>query len=148
MFDQVDGEFGLIVIDPRFRWFAPRVMPDGAITDENYETLGRFFDGVLKRLRVDGRVLPFIATAADVAHLDQLISRAAMSQKVVSEGPSTCAAWTPRLLRQAADRGSNNEQVGAQPTETTRSIAFSNSRCLIRHHRVAVASGGRNRATI
>ncbi len=40
MFSAVDGEFDLAVIDPPFRWFAPRGMTEVAIADEGYEGWG------------------------------------------------------------------------------------------------------------
>ena len=85
MFDDVDGSFDVVVIDPPFRWFAPRDMLERAVTDENYEALRRFFDRVLEHLRLDGQVLLFFGTSGDVAYLDELIAATALSQEVIAE---------------------------------------------------------------
>ena len=42
LFDAVEGDFDLVVIDPPFRWFSPRTMLERAFTDENYATLTAF----------------------------------------------------------------------------------------------------------
>jgi release factor glutamine methyltransferase len=36
MFSAVEGDFDLAVIDPPFRWFAPRDMAEATIADEGY----------------------------------------------------------------------------------------------------------------
>ena len=74
MFDDVDGVFDVIVIDPPFRWFAPRDMLERAITDDNYEALRRFFARVGEHMRPDGQVLLFFGTSGNVAYLEELIA--------------------------------------------------------------------------
>ena len=76
LFEQVEGDFDVIVFDPPFRWFQPRDHLERAITDENYQSLARFMDEVGSRLRPDGEVLVFFGTSGDVAHLDRLVDRA------------------------------------------------------------------------
>jgi release factor glutamine methyltransferase len=51
LFDAVEGDFDLVVIDPPFRWFSPRTMLERAFTDENYATLTAFLRDVPGRLR-------------------------------------------------------------------------------------------------
>jgi release factor glutamine methyltransferase len=43
VFSNVDGAFDLIIVDPPFRWCAPRDLLEAATTDENYRALTRFF---------------------------------------------------------------------------------------------------------
>lgn len=85
VFSSVDGEFDVVVIDPPFRWFAPRDPLERAITDENYEALGRFFANAVCHLRPNGYVLLFFGTSGDVEHLDDLIIAAGMTSQVVAE---------------------------------------------------------------
>lgn len=85
LFDQVDGDFDLIVIDPPFRWFAPSDLLERAITDEGYFTLARFLAEVPNRLRPGGAVLLFFGSSGDVAHLDALIERDDLESETVAE---------------------------------------------------------------
>lgn len=84
-FTNVDGDFDVVVIDPPFRWFAPRDLLERAFADENYEALGRFFDEVGTRLRSGGCVLLFFGTSGDVGHLDALITDAGLESAIVAE---------------------------------------------------------------
>jgi release factor glutamine methyltransferase len=85
LFERVDGLFDVIVFDPPFRWFAPRDMLERAITDENYETLGRFLAEAPRHLSEDGCVLLFFGTSGDVAHLEALTQRARFGAQTVAE---------------------------------------------------------------
>lgn len=85
LFEQVEGDFDVIVIDPPFRWFRPRDLLERAVTDENYRTLGRFMDEVAARLRPSGEVLVFFGSSGDVIHLDRLIDRAGFASDVIAE---------------------------------------------------------------
>ena len=85
VFDHVDGDFDVIVIDPPFRWFAPQDLLDRACTDEDFGTLRCFMSEVGGRLRADGAVLLFFGTSGDVAHLDELIEAAGLVSRTVAE---------------------------------------------------------------
>lgn len=85
VFSNVEGEFDVIVIDPPFRWFAPQDLLERAITDQQYETLGRFIHEVGRRLRPGGCVLLFFGTSGDVAHLDALIQDAGLRSSTIRE---------------------------------------------------------------
>jgi release factor glutamine methyltransferase len=85
LFDAVEGDFDLVVIDPPFRWFSPRTMLERAFTDENYATLTAFLDDVPVRLRPDGAVLLFFGTSGDVEYLDERISASGLSSATVAE---------------------------------------------------------------
>jgi release factor glutamine methyltransferase len=85
VFSAVEGDFDVIVIDPPFRWFAPRDLLERAFADENYATLGRFMAEVGDRLRPGGIVLLFFGSTGDVAHLDAVISAAALSSETIAE---------------------------------------------------------------
>ncbi len=85
LFEQVEGDFDVIVFDPPFRWFRPRDLLERAVADENYRTLGRFVDEVAARLRPSGEVLVFFGSSGDVIHLDRLIERAGLASEVIAE---------------------------------------------------------------
>ena len=85
VFDRVDGDFDVIVIDPPFRWFRPNDLLERAITDEGYATLGRFIGEVGDRLRPGGFVLLFFGTTGDVQHLDALLAGADLASVTVAE---------------------------------------------------------------
>lgn len=84
VFSGVEGDFDLVVIDPPFRWFAPRDMPEAAMSDEGYAGVGRFFAGVRGRLRVGGRVLLFFGTSGDQDHVLRLAAGAGMAVETVA----------------------------------------------------------------
>lgn len=85
VFSAVGGDFDLVVIDPPFRWFAPRDLLERAFADENYATLGRFMADVGDRLRPGGIVLLFFGSTGDVDHLDALIAAAGLSSETIAE---------------------------------------------------------------
>jgi release factor glutamine methyltransferase len=85
MFSAVEGDFDVAVIDPPFRWFAPRDMAEGAIADEGYEGVGRFFGGIRQRLRrPGGRVLLFFGTSGDQDHVLGLAAGAGLTVETVA----------------------------------------------------------------
>lgn len=84
MFSAVEGEFDLAVIDPAFRWFAPRDMTEVAIADDGYEGVGRFFAGIRERLRPGGRVLLFFGTSGDQDHVLGLAAGAGLTVETVA----------------------------------------------------------------
>ncbi len=92
VFAAVEGRFDLVVIDPPFRWFAPRDLIEAAIADEGYAALGRFFAGVRARLSPGGRVLLFFGTSGDQDHVLSLAAAAHLRVATVA----TC-----RLVRGA-----------------------------------------------
>lgn len=85
VFEAVDGEFDLIVIDPPFRWFEPHDLLERAMADEGYEALGRFITETSDRLRPGGSVLLFFGTSGDVEHLDALLARAHLTSITVAQ---------------------------------------------------------------
>jgi release factor glutamine methyltransferase len=85
LFEQVEGDFDMIVFDPPFRWFQPRDLLERAVTDENYRSLARFMDEAASRFRPRGEVLVFFGTSGDVAHLDRLVDRAGFASEVIAE---------------------------------------------------------------
>lgn len=85
LFEAVEGDFDLVVIDPPFRWFAPRTVLERAVTDENYATLTAFLDDVPNRLRPGGAVLLFFGTSGDVEYLDERISVNGLLNATVAE---------------------------------------------------------------
>ncbi len=85
MFDDVDGDFDVIVIDPPFRWFRPRDLLEQAFADENYAALRRFMSQVSSRLRPGGEVLLFFGTSGDVDYLDELTAAGGLVAETVAE---------------------------------------------------------------
>ncbi len=85
VFDEVSGQFDVIVFDPPFRWFQARDLLERAITDENYRALGRFMSGVGSRLRPGGEVLLFFGSSGDVGYLNVLIDRAQLIAEIVAD---------------------------------------------------------------
>jgi release factor glutamine methyltransferase len=85
LFETVEGDFDLVVIDPPFRWFAPRTMLERAFTDENYLTLTAFLHDVPCRLRPGGAVLLFFGTSGDADYLDERISANGLLSATVAE---------------------------------------------------------------
>lgn len=85
IFENVEGNFDLIVYDPPFRWFAPRDQLEAAITDKNYEGLIRFMKEAPKRLRPKGRILLFFGSSGDQAFLEHLIKQSGLSKTIVGE---------------------------------------------------------------
>ena len=58
---------------------------DRAITDENYETLGRFMIEAPRQLRDGGCILLFFGTSGDVGHLDRLIQRGRFVDEMITD---------------------------------------------------------------
>jgi release factor glutamine methyltransferase len=85
LFEAVEGDFDLVVIDPPFRWFSPRTMLERAFTDENYATLTAFLHDVPIRLRPGGAVLLFFGTSGDVEYLDERISANGLLSATVAQ---------------------------------------------------------------
>jgi release factor glutamine methyltransferase len=84
VFSKVDGDFDLVVIDPPFRWFAPRDMTEAAMADEGYAGVRRFFAGIRERLRPSGRVLLFFGTSGDQDHVLGLAAGAGLAVETVA----------------------------------------------------------------
>ncbi|MER9839587.1 methyltransferase [Mesorhizobium sp. M0074] len=96
IFDEVDGDFDLVVFDPPFRWFKPRDLLEAASTDEDYRGLTRFITEVKYRLRPSGRVLLNFGTSADIDYLHGLIDNAGFQQETTQYGELTKSGFTCR----------------------------------------------------
>lgn len=92
VFGDVDGAFDLVVIDPPFRWFAPRDLLESAMTDENYRMLTTFFRDVRRHLTLDGRILLSFGTSGDLGFMQQLaddegfVTKAVARESLVKDG--------------------------------------------------------------
>lgn len=84
IYSAVDGTFDLMIIDPPFRWFAPRDITEAAATDEGYKGISRFFAGVDQRLRPGGRILLFFGTSGDQEHVLGLADQSGLRSEVVA----------------------------------------------------------------
>ena len=84
LFDAVDGTFDVIIIDPPFRWFAPRDLLELSFADENYRTLTRFMTEVPDRLNPGGRLLLFFGTSGDMNYLQHLIGQTALRAETIA----------------------------------------------------------------
>lgn len=93
VFDNVDGDFDLIIFDPPFRWFPARDLIEAAITDENYGAMTRFLTEVPGRLREGGRVLIAFGTSGDLGYLRSLIDRSGLACEVVDERELDKDGW-------------------------------------------------------
>ncbi|MGP4095189.1 methyltransferase [Nonomuraea sp. KM90] len=93
VFSAVEGEFDLIVFDPPFRWFAPRDLPEAAITDENYRALTEFFQDVRSHLAPGGRMLVFFGTSGDLEYLRTLAREAGFAAEVVARKGLVRDGW-------------------------------------------------------
>jgi release factor glutamine methyltransferase len=89
VFDQVEGDFDLIVFDPPFRWFAPRDLLEMSHADEGYRTLRKFMAEAGEFLRPDGRILLNFGTSGDIDYLYSLIDRTDFDKEVVPYGEAT-----------------------------------------------------------
>ncbi|WP_244441086.1 methyltransferase [Mesorhizobium sp. STM 4661] len=96
IFDEVEGDFDLIVFDPPFRWFKPRDMLEASTADEDYRGLTRFINETKDRLRSNGRVLLNFATSADIDYLHSLIDTAGLQKKATQYGELTKGDFTAR----------------------------------------------------
>lgn len=83
LFAAVPEAFDLIVFDPPYRWFAPRDALEAAMTDENYDTLTRFFREARPHLRARGRMLVSFATSGDLGYLRALAAAERFTEEVV-----------------------------------------------------------------
>lgn len=84
VFAAVDGRFDLMIIDPPFRWFAPRDPLEASMTDENYGAMGRFFAGAGEHLADGGRILVFFGTSGDLDHLHRLAEENRFAREVLA----------------------------------------------------------------
>ena len=84
VFSHVTETFDLIIFDPPFRWFRPRDLLEGAITDENYRTLSAFFEQASAHLRPSGRLLLFFGTSGDSDYFHLLAQRGGFAVDVVA----------------------------------------------------------------
>jgi release factor glutamine methyltransferase len=104
VFENVDGRFDLIVLDPPFRWFAARDMAERATTDEDDRALTTFFDQVGDHLAPGGRILLFIGTSGDVEYVRELIDAAGLAREqlrslTADKDGEPVAYWIYRLSR-------------------------------------------------
>ena len=94
LFERVDGEFDLIIIDPPFRWTKPRSWLEKASADERYETLDRFFSEVKSHLSTRGRIILNFGTSADMKYLRHLIRKNGFNYEVMSKVRNRRVGWT------------------------------------------------------
>jgi release factor glutamine methyltransferase len=89
VFSAVDGTFDLVVVDPPFRWFAPRDLLEAASTDQDYRMLSAFFSGLRDHLAPGGRLLVAFGTSGDIAYLRELMDGAGLVAEVVASARLT-----------------------------------------------------------
>lgn len=85
VFEKVEGKFDLIIFDPPFRWFTPRDVYEIATTDENYQSLTKFFNLVDQYLNEGGRILLCFGSSGDIEYLNELIERSGFSKEVIAK---------------------------------------------------------------
>jgi release factor glutamine methyltransferase len=84
VFEQVDGVFDVMVIDPPFRWFPARDILESASTDENYDAMTRFFRQAPDYLAPGGRILVFFGSSGDLDYLRWLVEDAGFASSTVA----------------------------------------------------------------
>lgn len=84
VFDQVEGTFDLIIIDPPFRWLKPRDMLERSIADEGYASARRFMREARDYLTDDGRILVFFGTSGDLGYLRRLMAENGFAVETVA----------------------------------------------------------------
>jgi release factor glutamine methyltransferase len=72
LFDDVEGQFDVIVYNPPFRWFTRYNVFDAIKSDENYRAVRSFFRNARRYLTRSGRMLIFLGNAGDAECLRQL----------------------------------------------------------------------------
>jgi release factor glutamine methyltransferase len=93
VFSEVDGTFDVIVFDPPFRWFRPRDLLEAAMTDENYQTMTRFFQQARRYLTPRGRMLIFFGTSGDLGYLKKLIAEQRYSAEELAHDELVRDGW-------------------------------------------------------
>lgn len=96
LFENVAGDFDLIVFDPPFRWFRPRDMLERGTADENYRTLRAFMDEAPRRLRPEGRLLLNFGTSGDMDYLLALADRTGLRREMTMYGEASRVGLTAR----------------------------------------------------
>jgi len=84
VFENVQGAFDLIIIDPPFRWFRPRDVLEASIADESYEALTRFLAQAPRHLRAGGRVLLFFGTSGDMDYVNGRIEGEGFARETIA----------------------------------------------------------------
>jgi release factor glutamine methyltransferase len=84
VFSDVVERFDLILFDPPYRWFPARDWLEGAMTDENYGVMTRFFRAARQHLEPGGRMLISFGTSGDIEYLKGLIAEEGFSLQVVA----------------------------------------------------------------
>ncbi len=102
VFERVDGLFDLIVVDPPFRWFAPRDLLEASSTDENYRALTRFMSQARGYLTPAGRILLFFGSSGDIDYLKNLVAKGGFHRETIGSRALTkddfaATYWTFRL---------------------------------------------------
>jgi release factor glutamine methyltransferase len=92
-FDNVVGEFDLIVFDPPFRWFKPRDVMESVMADEGYATMTKFFRQARNFLAPQGRMLIFFGTSGDLGYLKGLIAEQGFHAESVAHDELTRDGW-------------------------------------------------------
>jgi release factor glutamine methyltransferase len=72
LFDEVVGQFDVIVYNPPFRWFTRYNVFEAIKSDENYHAVRTFFRNARQYLTRSGRMLIFLGSSGDVECLKQL----------------------------------------------------------------------------
>lgn len=85
LFNNIKGEFDLVIFDPPFRWFKPRGTCEVSTTDEGYRSLTKFFDEAGSYLKSNGRMLICFGSSGDLEYLYELIEKAGFTKEVIAQ---------------------------------------------------------------
>ena len=94
LFEDVEGDFDLIIFDPAFRWFEPRDLLERSHTDANYRTLTTFMAEASRSASSHGRIIMNFGTSGDLAYLHELIERSGMKSEESGYGKATKLGFT------------------------------------------------------
>lgn len=84
VFDEIEGRFDLIIIDPPFRWVAPRDMLERSIADEGYNSARRFMSEARDHLTDDGRILLLFGTSGDLVYMRRLMNETGFAVETIA----------------------------------------------------------------
>jgi release factor glutamine methyltransferase len=97
LFDNVKEKFDLIILNPPFRWFSPNDKIEKAETDENYQSLQKFFIEAKNYLTKNGRILMAFSDSGDIDFFESLIDKNGYKKEILAE--ENIDGWLYKIYR-------------------------------------------------
>lgn len=85
LFKNIKEKFDTIIFNPPFRYFKPKDKLDAAMTDENYQTLTKFFSQVKSHLKSEGKVYMCFSNLADLKYFEHLVKKNKFRSRVINK---------------------------------------------------------------